>query len=229
MLIFCGDIHGDWKNFYRKIKRIDLRSCSIFLCGDVGIGFEDEKKEKRILNYWGNLLKNRNIDVYSIRGNHDDPKYFDNSVYGSIKLVSDYSLLNVENKNILCIGGAISVDRIDRNAYLGRGRDYWKDEVVKYDKIVESISGVDIVVSHTSPKFCYPFVKNIDINYINGDKTLMDELDKERILMEDIYSKLIVNNEIESWFYGHFHSSKKAEYNGAYFILLDINEFYEYR
>jgi hypothetical protein len=51
-----------------------------------------------------------------IRGNHDDPYYFNNKVfsYSNVELLEDYTILTVGNDNILCVGGAISIDRLYR-------------------------------------------------------------------------------------------------------------------
>ena len=47
---------------------------------------------------------------------------------------------------------------------------YWEDEQVKYQpKINEH---VDIICSHSSPSFCYPFTKgDIVLRYAENDET----------------------------------------------------------
>ena len=59
------------------------------------------------------VLRKINSVLYCIRGNHDDPSYFNDNIINksNVKLIKDYSIISVGDKNILCIGGAVSIDR----------------------------------------------------------------------------------------------------------------------
>jgi len=112
-LLFLGDIHGNFNLVNQYLKRLDIKDAYIIQVGDFGVGFTTLAKEKRTLEFTHTELVKRNVILYAIRGNHDYKPYFDNDpfVFTNIHLVPDYTVLNLVDKNILCIGGAISVDR----------------------------------------------------------------------------------------------------------------------
>ena len=54
----------------------------IFSCGDFGVGFgynnpREEKKEHKKLSILNDFLNKRNIFLYVVRGNHDNPIFYD--------------------------------------------------------------------------------------------------------------------------------------------------------
>jgi len=236
MLVFTGDWHGEYDKAYRKIKNLDLSDCVVIQVGDFGVGFENNKKrEMRKLVNLNNQLKSRNIDLYAIRGNHDDPSYFDGSVQlSNVKLVADYTTLNLCGKKILFVGGAVSVDRkynpdvkdYRNKPWPGRkeGSNYWKDEIFVLKDI--KVSDVDIVVTHSAPNFCTPYSKVGVEKWIKHDTELRTLCDDERNSHTILYENLKKDNNITHWFYGHFHSSNTTYYDETKFILLDILEFY---
>ena len=73
--------------------------------------------------------------------------------YTNIKFIIDYTVLNLRGYNILCIGGAITVDRMMRK----EGRDYFKNEELVYlPNKLKKFKNIDIVVTHTKPAFVPP-------------------------------------------------------------------------
>lgn len=236
MIVFTGDWHGEYDKAYRKMKEYDLRDCTIIQVGDFGIGFMLPKKDMRKLEVLNKQLANRNIMLYAFRGNHDDPSYFDGSVnLSNIRLLADYSVIEVDGKNILCVGGAISIDRNpnpDVSDYRGvrwkgrkEGTNYWTDEAFVYKDV--DLTGIDIVATHSAPDFCPPYTKYGMAKWIKHDPDLVDLCDKERGGLAKLYERLIVANNISHWFYGHFHASHTEDVDGTKFVLLNILEFYE--
>jgi DNA repair exonuclease SbcCD nuclease subunit len=242
MLIFSGDWHGDWKNVIREIKRLDLRDCTVFQVGDFGMGFTTMKKDLRALQFLNITLKARNIMLYAIRGNHDNPIYFDGSISKSnIKLLSDYTVIRVDEKNILCVGGAISIDRkanpeqtdLYGKQWPGRkeGTNYWPNEEFVFipDKIKE-LNNIDIVITHSSPDFCEPRIKTGLSGWAKYDLGLIEACAKERNDHSKMFDMLKANGcPLEYWLYGHFHYSKREYFDNVQFVLLDIIQFYELR
>lgn len=234
-LIFLGDIHGNWN----CIMRNDLTNFNIIQVGDYGIGYypaEREDHNLRMLSIW--LEKNNNF-LYIIRGNHDDPDYFDGGdwlMYKNIYFLEDYTVLQNDKHNILCIGGAISVDREyskKKSRIIGRLL-WWKDEPFvldegKLNEIVENLK-IDIVVTHTAPKCFNPIEFNtIVYNFAEDDPLLIQDLTKERNLVQKAY-EILLGNGIQYWIYGHFHhSSREIIDNQVQAILLNIEEFYHLR
>ena len=249
-ILYLGDIHGNFRIISQYIDQYDIKDAHIIQVGDFGIGFCTLDKEKRMLEMLHHKLVKNNVFVWAIRGNHDFKPYFDNDPFGltNIKLVKDYTILNLEGKNILCIGGAISVDRMWRktNKQLqgiyeeyteANGIDsWWPNELFVLDekKLVE-MRDINIVVTHTCPNYCPPdntfgfgpFVEGIIRD--TGDVDLRTDLHFERNQVTNAFAILKMNNNIDNHYYGHFHRSDTININGTKHRLLGIGELFEER
>lgn len=145
----------------------------------------------------------------------------------NIKFVEDYTVLKEGGYNILCIGGAYSVDR----TYQATQGRYYKKEKVRYDPIIKELTDIDIVATHTTPHFAHkPVGGNIVDTYKEYDDTLVRDLIAERRLMTKIYKEIIVQNKkVQKWFFGHFHTYYIENHNGTDFICLPPNNLYHIR
>ena len=131
LTVVIGDIHGDFNLLRDKINYYDFKDAIIFMAGDFGVGFNyndprEPAKEKKRLKDLNKFLKKRKIFVYVVRGNHDNPMFFDgNHDFTNLIFLEDYDVVAVGEKKYLCIGGATSVDRKEnRNFKDYRGKDY---------------------------------------------------------------------------------------------------------
>lgn len=232
-LLFCGDIHTNLDIIPNYLKNMKLSNCAVFQVGDFGIGFENEHKENRRMDYLNERMKVCDSDLYVIRGNHDDPKYFDgNFNLSNLFLLKDYSEVDINGWNILGIGGAISVDRTERKGYWDKTKthDYWENEGIIFDEEkLNELRDIDIVITHSSPNFCYPLSKSGIDNWISKDIKLSDDVLVERHQLSLIYEILSKNNKIHSWFYGHFHKNSISYMNDTKFTAIDINTLVEHR
>lgn len=247
-LLFLGDIHGQFGIINQYVKLYDIKNAHIIQVGDFGVGFSTIEKEKRLLEMFNPLLVKNNVHIWAIRGNHDYKPHFDKDPFGlsNIHLIPDYTVLELCGKRILCIGGAVSVDRtwrytknqrnkIFENTTLGVEK-WWPDEnfVLDRDKLGE-MRNIDIVVTHTAPTYCEkdntfgfgPFVDNIVKE--SGDEELKTDLLIERQEMSDAFTILKMNNNITHHYYGHFHTTWNATLYGTHHRLLNINELWEER
>jgi DNA repair exonuclease SbcCD nuclease subunit len=173
-------------------------------------------------------MSKRNIFLYVIRGNHDDPKFFNGDYYyPNLQLLKDYSILHFNGINILLVGGAVSIDRKIRMI----GRDYWIDEsfVLDEEKLSYIDKKIDVVITHNAPSEVTPIGFNsLVYHYAKNDPLLLGELTKERNLISKMCDTLLFKGHpIQQWFYGHFHQSSTEEYKGIKFTLLGISEFKE--
>lgn len=226
---FLGDEHGNLKHIRYIINSYHLTDTVLFLCGDVGLGFQP-KWERSIIDYINKKLVITNCYVIGVRGNHDDSSQFQDTelvkANGNPRNwlnVPDYTVVNVCNKNILCVGGATSIDRKYR---LANGWGYWENESPIYKPKLEE--HIDIIVTHSAPSFCFPQIKSdIVYEYAKYDETLLDDISKERMVFDKIYEDY--KDTITDWFYGHYHQSHLEQINGINFRLLNIEEFCEYR
>lgn len=119
MIYITGDIH---RNFYR------LKDNILIILGDAGINYclnEKDKKLKKNMN-------NCNIKLFCIRGNHEEKpenintykevemfggKVFIEEDYPNLIFAKDGEIYNIDDKSVLVIGGAYSVDKEYRLLY----------------------------------------------------------------------------------------------------------------
>lgn len=244
-LIMIGDLHGHWDEISQFILKHNITKTCFYQVGDFGIGLVDN--QEALLHELNGYLKQTSNCLYVIRGNHDNPKFFDEDrleVFSHIKFLPDFTLLdiqvfdsdgNLNQKRILNIGGAISIDRSERT----EGLDYFKNEGIQFDNIPTEFFNekkyVDIIVTHTAPYWIYPcLILSSCVNEETKlkDPSLVKELLEERVSLGEIITHPNLQNEFidkVQCFYGHFHDSATMESNGMEFSLLNINEFKEVR
>jgi len=190
------------------------------------MGFHKPNYYKTEFDTLNEIAKASNNLIFGVRGNHDDPSYFDGSFeYTNIKLLPDYSTIKTKNNNnILFIGGGLSIDRINRF----EGVSYWKNELPVYDENkLKQISKPSIVVSHAAPAFAYPQTKKGLKNWGKIDPNLYNDNNMERGILTRIFNYLYDNKMIPNmWIYGHYHTSFEEQYYNVKFKALDIFEFY---
>ena len=177
--------------------------------------------------------------MVAIRGNHDDPDFFKgNHIYSNLQLVEDYTMMEIYDKKYLFVGGAISIDRKMRlhdmqnaAAYGSKKESYWFDEVFVLDEEkLKNINGIDVVVTHTAPTYCYPDNKLTFGYMVNEfaqyDDQLIPDLKVERADITKMFDILHKNgNNISEHYYGHFHASHITMNGYTNHYLLNINEF----
>ena len=247
-VFYLGDIHGNFNIINQYVKLYGIKDAHIIQVGDFGVGFKTVEKETRMLEMFHDILVKNNVHVWAIRGNHDYKPHFDNDPFGftNIHLIPDYTVLELGGKRILCIGGAISVDRKYRYTKAQRAGNFdnqtlgveswWPDELFTLDRDkLGEFRDIDIVVTHTAPDYCFPdnkfgvgaFVEGIirDI----GDTELKTDLLVERNQVTDAFTILRMNNNITHHYYGHFHKSDTLEMYGIKHRLLNVNELWEER
>lgn len=246
-----GDLHGHFDGLKYYVKNILPSDCALIVCGDIGFGFEKEAHYVPILTALNDICVERNINVFMFRGNHDDPSYFNDRqiVYSNIKTIPDYTVISVNDYNILCIGGSISVDRFIRKAKmeikaneykryhkvtyeeaLDKVRTYWPDEPVVYDEdklheIISNCGHINCICTHTAPSDCAPTNTDGITYFLERDAELEKDVLEDRETMNKIRQYLIDNNAfstVDKWIYGHFHMSKHDNIDGVDYYLLQM-------
>ena len=228
--IMLGDIHGTFEAISKFIIDNDIRDTVLIQVGDFGVGFGDNENTFIRLNVLNKTLEDRNCTVVAIRGNHDDPSWFNvRWDFSHILLASDYTVLETRNRTFLLVGGAISIDRKMRIAYDKDStyKTYWSGEAFEYngtllDAIFESDVNIDTVVTHSSPYYAYPYSDSILQEWYAQDSNLYDDIKAERNDLNKLYDKLSTKYNIKEWYYGHYHSAQTTLYNDTKFVLLDM-------
>lgn len=217
-LYFCGDIHGNLTYISYIIHSKHLHNACIVICGDVGLGF-NIPNEKHNISYINKCLCKTNCFVIAIRGNHDNPNCFTDIKLGNSNWINvqDYTIINVCGKNILCIGGGISIDRTLRTPL----KTYWENESIQYKP--KSNVKVDIIASHEAPNGVYPYVlSQIVLDFAEHDQNLIADITSSRLSLDKVWEDY--KCDISHWYYGHYHTSISDFKDGVAFNLLSIEE-----
>lgn len=206
--IFLGDTHGE----FDQIEKLIEPNVSIVQVGDFGIGFRSSDVAN--MNELNEVLRSNNSMLYAIRGNHDDPKFFDGTFkLSNIELLSDYSVIRINDLVIACIGGAISIDRKHRLM----NRSYWIDEAFNLDlsrlnSMIELNPDINTIVTHTSPNHVWPHTFNsLVYSYAMNDSGLLSDLIRERADVKRCFDAILEKCNVTKHFYGHFHT-RNIEY-----------------
>lgn len=240
-VVICGDIHGEFEKLvYLMCTQYDMHDTLVIVAGDCGFGFYTESYYEQVYQRIQKRLSAHNCWIAMIRGNHDDPSYFAEQKihHKRFYTIPDYSIIQVCDHRILCVGGATSIDRSFRLAEMRRRPDrpsYWQEESVRYDaaafdEIKAAGVQIDTVVTHTAPSFCELQSKNGLASWAANDPDLLRDCENERKQMDLLFSHLERDRHpVTHWFYGHFHQSWHNEINGILFKMLDCMEMYELR
>ena len=161
------------------------------------------------------------ITIICLRGNHDDrPKnrkydmvfsdlerdpivpggYYWEPDYPHIWYVADGSVITMNGKRFLFIGGAASVDKEWR---LLRGWTYFKDEELTREEFLNILDKIDhrhfdYVITHTCPEAWMPtdlFMKGVDQSKISRQT-------------EEMLSNVCEIINFDEWWFGHFHGDR---------------------
>lgn len=275
-LCLIGDLHGEFRSLcyllknnrqetpeeLKKKKRVlfskpngsvPVKDCVMVLCGDCGFGFNKHEYYVLELTRLQKLLEGLNITLLCLRGNHDNPEYFETINgkfdFANIKFIPNYSILKTKNATSLCIGGAISYDRswrLKENERLNRYKSsfekkiYWSNEGIEENtEIVDELKKegikIDSIISHTAP-FSYLIDKCYEeltkSNSWLKDEEVKADIENENKILENLLENLIESGQnIKWWAFGHTHIgnvfNKQIKDKSLYFfnlgILKDLN------
>ena len=92
-----------------------MKETPVIVAGDCGFGFERKGYYENIVKRNAKRVNESNNWFLFIRGNHDNPAYFDGKTFRHKRFtcIPDYSVVKATGHTILCVGGAISVGMTD--------------------------------------------------------------------------------------------------------------------
>jgi UDP-2,3-diacylglucosamine pyrophosphatase LpxH len=229
-LCVVGDVHNDFSIFTEYLNKFNLKNVAFLCVGDFPRGLGTEKRqlvhEEKVKNLNNELIEYSST-LYVVRGNHDNPKFFEgNNDYSNIKFLPDYTVLSINEKNIFFLGGAISVDRKENI----EGIDWYPDEGVKFNfDIIPKLHDIDIMITHTAPDGIFPFVHSTFVlKKFEFDSQLRTDLNIERHKMRQFYDALKIQcPSLKQYFYGHFHQDFNTYIGDCKFTLVGIGKILE--
>lgn len=229
MIYITGDKHADFREvlyfcYANKTTQEDV----LIVLGDAGINYYASELDNNLKN----SLKQYPITFFCIHGNHEErpenigtykiKKFNDGIVYyeeeyPNILFAKDGEIYNFNNKKVLAIGGAYSVDKYFR---LSRGYNWYESEQPseetkkKIKNVLKNLDNkVDIILSHTCPYKYLPremFLDGIDQSTVdNSTEYFLDEIEE--------------STEYKLWYCGHYHTDKKID--KMIFMFHKIEEF----
>ena len=225
-LFFVGDIHGEFKKLiWEATQQYKIQDADLVVLGDFGVGFDnklkaDYERAKKKMEKYG-------IEVYTIRGNHDNPDFFKDddseksiqlkTTYPKIHFLADHRVYNIGGKEIYTVGGGGSTDIIFRTP----GKNWWSGEYIEERPIKDLPGHVDIIISHEAPLTFEPIITRFEET---------PEEQYQKILSGRKYLEIILKEvRCKEWYYGHYHQHYSGAYGEVLYKGLGINEFYEDR
>lgn len=219
-----GDIHGQFARLKNLVHKNNIKDCTLICVGDFGIGFKHRYganvDDCVMLN---NFFAKRNIVFMTIRGNHDDPIFFNDAEkridLSHVKLLPDYYSETINGEKFLFVGGAVSVDRRLREADVS----YWNNEafVLDTNRAIEC----DVLITHSAPSWVGPYDKSGIACWTQNDASLWEECTQERLH----HNTLISLCKPRKSYHGHFHCSSWSDELGCLSTILNIEEIKEHR
>lgn len=216
MIYITGDTHADIQQFRRIMGKVVCKSDNtLIVLGDFGGNYYCNKKD----NIFKDIVKEYNINLFVIRGNHDaNPVNAKNIVriekygnfgytqeeYPNIFYAENGLIYNIEGNSFLVLGGAYSVDKQYR---LEKGYLWFADEQMSLEEQENFLQNmperVDAILSHTCP---YPNIpRHLFLSQI--DQSMVDNN------MELFLSRVKSKVEYGNWFFGHYHANEQIENN----------------
>ena len=175
-IVASGDIHGDFIQLVFKLcVQYQMKDTILIVAGDGGFGFENKESYEKMVKQNVKRMNEANNWIVFIRGNHDNPAYFDGYTFKYKRFIAipDYTILQARSHTVLCVGGGISIDRqyrlqawekkqvrsVSESSTDKLARNvYWSTEAPVFDKekmvTISAKYTVDAAITHTAPSFC---------------------------------------------------------------------------
>lgn len=226
MIYLIGDTHGEME--HPKLNNSIVNSaCNdvfpeyVIVLGDFGFIWENDPNNSNE-RYWLKWLEEKPWTTLFIDGNHDSHVRLNKlptvSMFESdVGKVSDKvfhlrrgRVYTIENKKFFCMGGAESIDKAQRTAYVS----WWPEEIPSFDDYKRAKKNlekhdfkVDYVLTHTCPssifKEGYPELWNMEETH-----------DPTGTMLESFKSIL----SFKTWYFGHLHDDKLITINDSLYI-----------
>jgi len=221
-----GDFHGHTERLKEKLQEITVAGgpSALILLGDYDAHTASDIDQLK------DLLAAYSVDYYLLRGNHDNPLYWQDRGISSLfedsyfHFLHELDCIQWGESKILTVNGAVSVDRtcirFDRGNCWPDIEPVPKDAVDQIQKLREQHGEFDVLISHTGIIIGKTIKSEFTKSFASTDETLLEDLEKERDLMQRIQ----IASGVERHYFGHFHQSWRGEKYDTDCRCLDICE-----
>ena len=204
MIYITGDTHGDID--YKKLLILKEKNLSyadyLIICGDAGICWPIET-----LQYHLYLYRNIGCTIIFIDGNHENFEMLNRfplvEYLGALMHQIDKHIFHVlrgeimilDNKTFLCIGGAISLDKIYRTPHVS----WWPEEEITFHDIDNALNNLQA----TNNKVDYVVTHCIDTPTVTKYFNFRRDICTDQLNFVD---RIV---EYKHWYFGHYHFDRK--------------------
>lgn len=217
--IVVGDIHSNWGHLNKLIDK--KKPDYILQCGDFGWwphmhGVAEKRRsgqpKAKPFNQFG--IENHDTKVFWVSGNHEN--------WDDLHCITDYTpletqdgvtycpfgtVLELQGKNILMVGGAESVDK----EWRVEGQSWWRNEIISQEDMDNLPDcDIDVVISHTAPRNW--------VEAVNWGFTMKNS-DPSTFALQLIFERYRPSQ----WFSGHFHHYLKTEIDDCVWTSLSCS------
>lgn len=204
MIFITGDTHGNID--FRKLSVLKEKNLThddyLIICGDAGICWSIEE-----LPHFKDLYNSIGCTILYVDGNHENFEMLNKMTLveykGALMHQIDEHIFHVlrgeimtlNKKTFLCIGGAISIDKMYRTPYVS----WWPEEKITNHDIDNALynlakinNTVDFVITHCC-----------------DTPTVINSFGFRRDICTDQLNFIDEIVEYKHWFFGHYHFDRK--------------------
>lgn len=204
MIFVTGDTHGhiDYEKLL-KLKELNLSYDDyLLICGDAGI-----VRSEDTLEYYVDLYNDIGCTIIFVDGNHENfdllntftlVEYrgaFMHQIDQHIFHVLRGEIMVIDNLSFLCVGGAVSIDKMYRTPHLS----YWKDEEITFHDVDNALYNLE----KFNNKVDYVLTHCVDTHTVNKVFGLKRDVCTDQLIFID---KVV---EYKHWYFGHYHHDYK--------------------
>ncbi|MCQ2086701.1 MAG: metallophosphoesterase [Bacilli bacterium] len=200
MIYITGDTHGDI-DYKKLLKLVDANLTHkdfLIICGDAGICWSYDS-----LKYHLDLYNKLGCTVLYVDGNHENfdilsempvVEYMGALMHQIDKRIFHIfrgEVLTIDEIKFLCIGGAVSIDKMYRTPHIS----WWKDEEITNNDVnnaIENLKKVDYKVDYV-------------ITHCTDTKTVLKNFGFKRDVCTDQLMFIDRVVEYKKWYFGHYH------------------------
>lgn len=201
MVYLTGDTHGELERFQQGELRRAGKNDTVIVLGDFGFVWNGSREEQKRLDW----LRKRPYTLLFLDGSHENfdllaqyptEEKFGGKVQalgGNIYHVCRGSVLEIEGKSYLCVGGTDSPDKEERLP----GENWWPQEMPTEEEqalCLQNLAArgykVDYVLTHDAPS-----------RFLNFSELAVGENSRMHTFLDGLLQK----TQYESWFFGCYH------------------------